>query len=252
MFEWTVLGEPTNLAGCGTIPRRRRAHWCTIFFLLLLLCACRRRPQPSAVNANRPSGVKHRPQTERPRPRQARVTRPCLAGKSNRRTATKFVPNVPDAQTNGPANVLRPHRFAPVRQHRWRAPSCRNSRPADVLESGGRLSRSGPDLHAQCLLPSASISRRTLLARSSDPKSPASFSETGEVRPSRKWSGRQVLEGLVVLDSARRGRFRGRSERREPIGRFTPSVLVVSWASVAKAANCECPLLGLPAGARGR
>jgi hypothetical protein len=65
-------------------------------------------------------------------------------------------------------------------------------------------------------------------------------------------SGRQVVEGLDVRDLAWHGRFRGRSERREPIGRFTPSVLVVSWASVAKAANCECPLLGLPAGARGR
>jgi hypothetical protein len=58
--------------------------------------------------------------------------------------------------------------------------------------------------------------------------------------------------GLGCMDSAGRGRFRGRSERREPIGRFTPSVLVVSWGSVAKAASCECPLMGLPAGARGR
>jgi hypothetical protein len=65
-------------------------------------------------------------------------------------------------------------------------------------------------------------------------------------------SGRQVVEGLVVRDSAEHGRFRGRSERREPIGRFTPSVLIVSWGSVAKAASCECPLMGLPAGARGR
>jgi hypothetical protein len=56
------------------------------------------------------------------------------------------------------------------------------------------------------------------------------------------------------LRRARRGvgGFVGGPSAREPIGRFTPSVLVVSWASVAKAANCECPLLGLPAGAQGR
>jgi hypothetical protein len=57
--------------------------------------------------------------------------------------------------------------------------------------------------------------------------------------------GRQDVDGLVVRDPAGRVRFRGRSERREPIGRFTPSVLVVSWASVANAANCECPPRGV-------
>jgi hypothetical protein len=60
---------------------------------------------------------------------------------------------------------------------------------------------------------SASTSRRTL---SPGTKTPASLSGAGAVRPSRKWSGRQGLEGVVERDSAGRGPFRGRSASEPP------------------------------------